>query len=303
VSQRGVADVRDLATPGPGARPPRRRRLSAPYLLLIPGAIWLLFFYIIPTISMLSISLQEGSLEQGYRFTGNLGVYAEVLARNDVQIVRSVTYGLITTLATLLIGYPLAYTIAFRGGRWKNQLLFLVILPFFVSFIIRTLSWKFVVADEGFVLGTLKNGGFLGDDFRLLATPFAVLGGLIYNFLPFMTLPLYVALEKMDRSLLDAASDLYSSRREAFLRVTLPISLPGIFAGSLLTFIPSVGDFINAQLLGGPEQTMIGNVIQREYLTNNDYPEAAALSFILMAAILLGVSLYARILGTEELTG
>jgi spermidine/putrescine transport system permease protein len=303
VSDTGVADVRDLAAPSPGARPPRRRRFPAPYWLLIPGGLWLLLFYVIPTLSMLSISMQEGSLEQGYRLTWNVGVFAEVLARNDLQIIRSVIYGLITTTATLLIGYPLAYAIAFRGGRWKNQLLFLIILPFFVSFVIRTLSWKFIVADEGFILGPLKNLGLIGDDVRLLATPVAVLGGMIYNFLPFMTLPLYVALEKMDRSLLDAASDLYSSRRQAFLRVTLPISLPGVFAGSLLTFIPSVGDFLNAQILGGPEQTMIGNVIQREFLTNNDYPEAAALSFILMAAILLGVTIYARILGTEELTG
>jgi len=303
VSDTRVVDLDELAEPGPGAQPARGRRSRAPYLLLIPGGLWLLLFYVIPTISMLSISLQEGSLERGYEFTFNFGVYAEVLLQNDVQIIRSVGYGLITTVVTLLIGYPLAYAIAFRGGRWKNQLLFLVIMPFFVSFVIRTLSWKFIVADEGFVLQPLKGLGLLPEDFRLLATPIAVLGGLIYNFLPFMTLPLYVALEKMDRSLLDAASDLYSSRRQAFLRVTLPISLPGVFAGSLLTFIPSVGDFLNAQILGGPGQTMIGNVIVREYLTNNDYPEAAAISFILMAAILLGVALYARVLGTEELTG
>jgi spermidine/putrescine transport system permease protein len=262
-----------------------------------------LLFYVIPTLSMLSISLQEGSLEQGYRLTWNVGIYGEVLLRNDTQILRSVGYGLITTVVCLLIAYPLSYTIAIRGGRWKNVLLFLVILPFFVSFIIRTLSWKFVLADEGIFLGALKSVGVLGEDFRLLGTATAVLGGLIYSFLPFMALPLYVSLEKMDPSLLDAASDLYSSRVSAFLRVTLPLSLPGIFAGTLLTFIPATGDFINAQILGGPSQTMIGNVIQREYLTNNDFPEAAALSFLLMAAILLGIFLYARAIGTEELTG
>jgi spermidine/putrescine transport system permease protein len=252
---------------------------------------------------MLSVSLQEGSLEQGYRLTGNLAVYPEVLLRNDTQIIRSVLYGLITTGVTLIIAYPLAYTIALRGGRFKNALLFLVILPFFVSFIIRTLSWKFVLADQGIVLGTLKSLGIVGQGFHVLGENVAVLGGLIYNFLPFMTLPLYVALEKMDKSLLDAASDLYSSRVSAFFRVTLPMSLPGVFAGSLLTFIPSVGDFINAQLLGSPSTTMVGNVIQREFLQNNDYPEAAALSFILMAGILVSVALYARVLGTEELTG
>jgi spermidine/putrescine transport system permease protein len=252
---------------------------------------------------MLSISLQEGSLEEGYRLTWNLGVYPDVLLRNDVQIIRSVWYGLITTLATLVVAYPLAYTIAFRGGRWKNALLFLVILPFFVSFIIRTLSWKFVLADEGFILGPLKDLGLLAPGFHVLGENVAVLGGLIYNFLPFMALPLYVALEKMDKSLLDAAGDLYSSRVTAFFRVTFPLSLPGVFAGSLLTFIPAVGDFINAQLLGGPSTTMIGNVIQQEFLRNSDYPEAAALSFILMIGILVGVVLYARALGTEELTG
>jgi spermidine/putrescine transport system permease protein len=274
-----------------------------PYLLLIPGGIWLLLFYVIPTISMLSVSLQEGSLEQGYRITWNFAVYPEVLARNDTQIIRSVLYGLTTTVATLLIAYPLAYTIAFRGGRWKNALLFLVILPFFVSFIIRTLQWKFVLADQGFLFGTLKDLGILGQGFHVLGENVAVLGGLIYNFLPFMALPLYVALEKMDKSLLDAAGDLYSSRVTAFFRVTFPLSLPGVFAGSLLTFIPAVGDFINAQFLGSPSTTMIGNVIQREFLQNNDYPEAAALSFVLMVGILIGVAIYARALGTEELTG
>jgi len=273
------------------------------YWLLLPGGLWLLLFYVIPTVSMLSISLQEGTLEQGYRLTWNLGIYGEVLLAHDTQILRSLGYGLITTVVCLLIAYPLSYTIAIRGGRWKNVLLFLVILPFFVSFIIRTLSWKFVLADEGIFLGALKSLGVLGEDFRLLGTATAVLGGLIYGFLPFMALPLYVSLEKMDPSLLDAASDLYSSRVSAFLRVTLPLSLPGIFAGTLLTFIPATGDFINAQILGGPNQTMIGNVIQREYLTNNDFPEAAALSFLLMAAILFGIFLYARAIGTEELTG
>jgi spermidine/putrescine transport system permease protein len=252
---------------------------------------------------MLSVSLQEGSLEQGFRLTWNVGIYPVVLAANSVQFIRSVLYGLAVTVICLLVAYPLAYTIALRGGRWKNALLFMVILPFFVSFVIRTLSWKFILADNGFLLTTLKDVGLLGDDFRVLATPVAVIGGLVYNFLPFMALPLYVSLEKLDRSLLDAAGDLYSSRAIAFFRVTFPLSLPGVFAGSLLTFIPATGDFLNAQLLGGVNTTMIGNVIQREYLTNNDYPEAAALSFVLMAAILIAVTIYARLLGTEELTG
>lgn len=281
-------------------RPPR---LRTPYLMLAPGGLWLAAFYVIPAAVMLSVSLQQGSLERGFRVTWHWRTYADVLSQFHTQIFRSVEYGLIVTAACLALGYPLAYAIAFRGGRWKNALLFLVILPFFVSFVIRTLSWKFILADQGFVLGPLKNLGVLGGGFRVLATPVAVVGGLIYNYLPFMVLPLYVALEKLDRSLLDAAGDLYSDHFTAFRKVTFPLSLPGVFAGSLLTFIPVVGDFVNASLLGGVNTTMIGNVIQREFLVNNDYPVAAAISFVLMAAMLVGIFVYARLLGTEELTG
>ncbi|MGH2682176.1 MAG: ABC transporter permease [Actinomycetota bacterium] len=264
---------------------------------------WLLAFYAWPTIQMFFISLQEGSLERGYSLTWHWATYGEVFSKYSTQLVRSVEYGLLVTVVCLAISFPLAYFIALRGGRWKNALLFMVILPFFVAFLIRTLSWKFILADQGFLLGTLKQIGLLPEDFRVLATPIAVVAGLIYNFLPFMALPLYASLEKLDRSLLEAAQDLYSSRAVAFFRVTLPLSLPGVFAGSLLTFIPSVGDFINAQLLGSSNTTMIGNIIQRRMLISNDYPEGAAISFILMAGILVGVALYARLLGTEELTG
>jgi spermidine/putrescine transport system permease protein len=279
-----------------------RRRLG-PYLLLLPGIAWLVMFYVWPTIQMFFISLQEGNLAEGYTLTWHWQTYADVFSKYDTQLLRSVAYGLIVTAACLLLSYPLAYFIAVRGGRWKNALLFMVILPFFVSYLIRTLSWKFILADQGFVVGTLSNVGLVPDDFRLLATAFAVIAGLTYNFLPFMALPLYASLEKLDPGLLEAAGDLYASRSRAFFKVTLPTSLPGVFAGSLLTFIPVVGDFINAQLLGSTNTTMIGNIIQRRMLVNNDYPEAAAISFILMAGILVGVALYAKILGTEELTG
>ncbi|HEV8681196.1 MAG TPA: ABC transporter permease [Actinomycetota bacterium] len=279
-----------------------RRGLVA-YLLLVPGIAWLLVFYAWPTIQMFFISLQEGSLERGYQLTWHWATYGDVFSKYSTQLIRSVGYGLIVTVACLLISYPLAYFIAIYGGRWKNALLFMVILPFFVSFLIRTLSWKFILADNGLFLGTIKQIGLLPDDFRLLATPIAVISGLIYNFLPFMALPLYASLEKLDRSLLEAAQDLYSSRAVAFLKVTLPLSLPGVFAGSLLTFIPAMGDFINPALLGGPNTTLIANVIQRRMLISNDYPEGAAISFILMAAILVGVAVYAKLLGTEELTG
>lgn len=281
----------------------RARRSRAPIWLLLPGGVTLLVFYVVPTVSMLSLSLQEGSLERGFRFAWRFQTYVDVIARYDTQLIRSLVYGLIVTLVCLVVSYPLAYSIAFHGGRWKNALLFVVVLPFFVSFVIRTLSWKFVLADEGFVLGALKDIGVVGDGFHVLATPAAVIGGLVYNFLPFMTLPLYVALEKIDRSVIEAGYDLGSDRFTTFRTVTLPLSMPGVFAGSLLTFIPAVGDFVNATLLGGVNTTMIGSIIQREYLTSNDYPEAAALSFILMATILGLVLLYARAIGTEELTG
>jgi spermidine/putrescine transport system permease protein len=292
-----------VATTVAASRVGRRRTRLVPYALLAPGILWLVIFFAVPTIQMFFISLQTGSLERGYSLTWHWATYADVFSKYSVQMIRSLQYGLIVTGACLLISYPLAYFIAVYGGRWKNALLFMVILPFFVSFLIRTLSWRFILADQGFILGTLKEFHLVPGDFRLLATPVAVVSGLVYNFLPFMALPLYASLEKLDRSLLEAAGDLYSSRAVAFFKITLPLSLPGVFAGSLLTFIPAVGDFINATLLGSTNTTMIGNVIQRRMLISNDYPEGAAVSFILMAAILVGVFVYARALGTEELTG
>lgn len=280
-----------------------RSRGRAPYLLSFPGLLWLIAFFLVPVITMFSVSLQEGSLETGYVFTGRWQNYVEGITKYDVQMIRSIIYGLIVTLLTLVIGYPIAYWIARQSGNRKNLFLLLLLLPFFTPYLLRTISWQTILADEGIVLGTLKDIGVMGDTFRLLATPVAVLAGMTYNFLPFMTLPLYVAIERMDPGLLEAASDLYSTRRQAFARVTLPLSLPGIFAGSLLTFIPAVGDYIDPEILGGVNTTMIGQVIQREMLTSFDFPEGAAISFTLMAAILLGVLLYARALGTEELTG
>jgi len=266
--------------------------------------LWLALFFAAPLVFTLLFTFYEGSLDFGYSFTSSWpSTYLEAFRQYDTQIVRSLIYGVIVTVATLVISYPMMYWIAMRGGRRKNLYLLLILLPFFTPFLIRTLSWQFVLADEGILLGTLKNVGILSDDFRLLATPVAVLSGMTYNFLPFMALPLYVALEKLDLALLDAAADLYSSKTQAFLKVTLPLSLPGVFAGSLLTFIPTVGDFIDSQLLGGTNTTMIGNVVVRELLVNGDYPTGTALSFILIAGILIGVFFYARALGTEELTG
>jgi spermidine/putrescine transport system permease protein len=281
---------------------PRRLRWLTPYLFLLPGGLWLVLFFVVPMIVMASVSLQEGSLSRGYTLTWNFPIYGEVLGDWSTQFIRSLWYAAAVTVLTLLIGYPIAYTIAFRGGRAKNILLLLVILPFFTAFIIRTLSWKLILSDNGFVLGGLKDLGLLEPAFRVLATPVAVISGLTYNFLPFMVLPLYVALERIDPHLVEAGNDLYASRLQTFLRITLPLSMPGVFAGSLLVFIPAVGDFINAAILGSRDTTMIGNVIQRLFIQTNAYPEAAALGFVLMAAVLVLVAIYARAVGAEALT-
>ncbi len=278
----------------------RGRRALAPYLLVLPGGLWLVAFFLIPTVVMLSLSLQSGSIEEGFRLTWRFSTYTEAIDLYHTQLVRSLTYSGLVTMLALVIAYPVAYWIAFHGGSRKSSYLFLILLPFFVSFVIRTVSWQFILSDQGIVLAPLKSLGLLPEDFHLLATAAAVIGGLTYNFLPFMVLPLYVSLERIDPSLVEAASDLYASKAQGFLRVILPLSLPGVFAGVLLTFVPAAADFVNAAILGGPGTTMIGNVIQTEYLTNLDYPLASALSFTLMAALLIGVFAYARALGTEE---
>jgi spermidine/putrescine transport system permease protein len=283
-----------------------RHRIGAsiPYLLLAPGLIWLFVFFIYPSIEMLRISLSSGSLDTGYSLTFSSDAYVTALQKFPHQFGNSILYSALATTFTFLIGFPVAYTVAFRGGRYKNLLLFLVIAPFFTSFLIRTISWKVLLGDEGPLLAFLKHVVHLvPDGFSILGSPVAVVAGLTYNFLPFMILPLYVALEKIDPRLIEASQDLYATNWGAFRRVTLPLALPGVFAGSMLTFIPAMGDYVNATLLGNPQTQMIGNVIQSRFLVLNDYPVAAALSFILMAGILVLVVVYARALGTEQLTG
>jgi spermidine/putrescine transport system permease protein len=325
-----------------------RHRGLVPYLLLAPGLLWLAAFYVYPAFQMFIASFWSGTLETGFRFSlENWRTYPTALERYGEQFGRSILYALAATILTFLIAYPLAYTIAFRGGRAKNLLLFLVVAPFFTSFLLRTFAWKIILGDDGIVLGPLKDLGLVDPGFRLLATPIAVVSGITYNFLPFMTLPIYVSLEKIDRRLVEAAQDLYAGPwrpggtlvgaavggglfgllgaifafdvlaltavgaaagavvgtgflSESFARVTFPLSLPGVFAGTLLVMIPALGDYVNAALLGNPSTTMIGNVIQTRFLVNADYPTASALSFILMAAILVVVTVYARLLGTEN---
>jgi spermidine/putrescine transport system permease protein len=281
----------------------RLRKAGLPYFLLIPGLGWLALFFAIPMAYMAFESLKTGTLDTGFLFTWQFSNYTDAISDFSEQFVRSFEYAGLATLFALLIGYPLAYVIAFRGGRWRNALLLAVIVPFFVTYLIRTLSWETILSDSGFVTETLRTVGLVSEEGRLLDTTVSVVAGITYNFLPFMILPLYASLERIDPRLLEVGYDLYGRRRDVFLRVTLPLSMPGVVAGTLLTFIPAAGDFINAELLGTPNQYMIGNVIQSRFLELSDYPTAAALSFILMALMLVVVLVWAWIAGTEALLG
>jgi spermidine/putrescine transport system permease protein len=280
----------------------RRRRSLLPWLFLGPGLLWLLLFFAIPLLNQVYVSLQTGDPETGYSFTWAFSTYSDAIRDYHEQFVRSIGYAAATTVLDLLIAFPLAYFVAFKARRFKNLMLLLIVLPFFMSYVLRTVAWQLILSDNGWVVSRLRDLGLVGSGGRLLASRTAVIAGMTYNFLPFMALPLYVSLEKIDRRLIEAGTDLYASRAAAFRRITLPLAIPGIFAGSLLTFIPACGDFINAALLGTSKQYMIGNVIQSKFLNILDYPSAAALSFILMSFILIGVFLYARLLGSRTLT-
>jgi spermidine/putrescine transport system permease protein len=338
----------------------RVRRGLVPWLLMAPGLTWLVLFFVLPNVQMLAMSLSTGTISRGWTLTWDFSNYSDALTQFPDQFRNSLVFGGLATLLCFLVGYPLAYGIAFRGGRFKNLLLFLVIAPFFTSFLIRTISWRIILGNDGAFLTVIRDWlGIVPSNFSILGSALAVVSGLTYEFLPFMVLPLYVSLEKIDRSLIEAAHDLYAGPwrpggtvvgglfgaaltvvllsglgylplvgenaagiataaaigglfgalvgtfliSESFARVVLPLSLPGVFAGSILVFIPAIGDYVNVALLGNPKTQMIGNVIQNRYLEQNDYPTAAALSFLLMAGILMAILIYARLLGTEELTG
>ncbi len=278
-----------------------RRKLTG-YWLLTPGTLWLAFFFLVPTVTLVVSSLYdpEGSLTDGYVLTGRFANYADMMEFYGPTILRSLGYAFAATLACLVLGYPLAYAIAFKAGRWKNLMLVAVIAPFFTSFLVRTLSWKLLLGDHGPIVDFLQTIHLLGEDGRLLATPFAVITGLTYNFLPFMVLPLYASLEKIDLRLVEAGSDLYASPVTTFRKITLPLSMPGLVAGTLLTFIPASGDYINSELLGNPRTRMVGNEVQ-DLFASGSVPEAASLSVMLMALIVLLVLVYVRRAGTEEL--
>jgi spermidine/putrescine transport system permease protein len=300
----------NAALPSAGPPPARRARVNwVPYALLLPGLLWLFVFFVVPMITLASQSLQEGDVDNGYTFTGNVGVYGQALQDYWPQLLRSIGYAASATVLTLVLGYPLAYFIASRKGRSKYVLLVLVIAPFFTSFLIRTLAWQTILADKypvaGFARWThftdlLQLIGLTNND-SLLSSKFAVICGLTYNFLPFMILPLFTSLDRLDGRLLEAARDLYATPRQTFRHVTWPLSLPGVVAGTLLTFIPAAGDYINSKLLGNTQTVMIGQVIDAQFLRVLNYPLAAALSFILLVLILSLVTAYVRRAGTEEL--
>lgn len=291
---------------------PETRRNLAPYGLLKPGALWLALFYLAPLWTLLRISLssRESRFSVNYQFGWGFSNYVQAFSEFAPQFQRAFLYAGMATLLTIAIGYPLAYAMAFRGGKYKNMLLGLTVVPFFTSYLIRTIAWSSILADSGIVVAVFERLQLVGlletlnimDNGRLLNTPAAVIGGLTYNFLPFMILPIYVSLEKIDPRLIEAAMDLYSGPAAAFRKVVLPLSLPGVFAGTLLTFIPAAGDFVNAQFLGSPNTTMIGNSIQDQFLRQNNYPLASAMSFVLMLLITVLVIAYSRLFGTEELT-
>jgi spermidine/putrescine transport system permease protein len=287
-----------------GERTLERRRRAVAYLLLTPGTLYLALFFALPLILIIYTSLKSGGLLSGggFRFTWQWENYTDGLATYGSFYVRSVVYAGIATVACILLAYPMAYWIAFYGGRWKSALFFMILVPFFVSFVIRTVQWRFLLGDFGLIFGPLKDLGLLPQDFRVLATPLAVIAGITYNFLPFTALPLYVALDRIDRSLIEAAKDLYATKTEAFRKVVLPLSFPGLFAAVILTFVPATGDYVNSSVLGGPNTTMIGQIIQTKFLVELRYPEAAALSVVLMVGMLLIALLYAKALGTEDET-
>ena len=279
-----------------------RNRWATPYLLLAPGLAFLALFFLVPLGFLGYQSLEtQNPIDFTNSFSWAWHNYSDALSTYHEQLLRSFEYAAIATAIALVVSYPLAYWIAFRGGRWKNQFLLMIIAPFFVTYLIRTIAWQTILSDDGAVVGVLRTVGLLADDGRLLATSTAVVAGITYNYLPFAILPIYVSLEQVDRRLVEAAEDLYASPRRAFMRITLPLSLPGVFAGSLLVFIPAAGDFVNAEFLGGPNTTMIGNSIQDQFLVQNNVPLASAMSFVLMAIITVFVLIYSRFFGTDDL--
>jgi spermidine/putrescine transport system permease protein len=284
----------------------KAKRRRTPYLLLLPGGLWLGIFFVIPIFILFMTALQTplpGGLPGQFVQTFTFSNFVEVLSRPQFleALGRSFFYASMATLLALAVGYPLAYAIAFKAGKFKNLMLIMVIAPFFVSFILRTIAWRQILGDEGPVIALMRLIGIASESTSIYPSTISVVAGLAYNFLPFMTLPIYASLDRMDFRLIEASNDLYANAFTTFRKVTLPISLPGVVAGTLLTFIPAAGDYINAALLGNQKNSMLGNVIDARFLDNVDYPTAAVLSFTLMLSIMVLVALYVRRTGTDEL--
>jgi spermidine/putrescine transport system permease protein len=297
------------AAPTQDQEPAVRRKSGIALVLLLPGILYLVLFFLTPLISLIITSFQapviDGDIGQ-YQTAFQWQNYADSLSEYWPQILRSFAYALIATAAALVISYPLAYFIGVKmRGRplAQNLLMTLVIAPFFISFLLRTLAWKAILSDDGWISSSLKAVSILPPDAHITGTPFSVIFGLTYNFIPFMCLPLYATLERLDLRLLEAGQDLYASPWTTFRKVTIPLSMPGIVSGTLLTFIPAAGDYINASqdFLGAADTSMMGNVIESNFLVLQNYPAAASMSVILMAVILVIVGAYVRRSGTEEL--
>lgn len=296
-----------LKKPRPEAGQAKKSRIVL--LLLLPGLLYLGLFFVTPFAALISTSLQEpvpgggiGQYQAGLQF----GNYAFVVGEYLEQIVRSFIYATIATLLALAFSYPIAYFIGVKARKYpilQALMLTLVIAPFFISFLLRTFAWKEIFGQDSWVSNLLRDSAIMAQDEYLLGTPLVVIFGLTYNFIPFMTLPLYTNLERLDSALLEAGSDLYAKPSSTFWKVTFPLSIPGITSGTLLTFIPIAGDYVTASrsFLGSPNTAMLGNVIESNYLRIQDYPSASALSVMLMAAIVVLVSIYIRRTGTEDL--
>jgi spermidine/putrescine transport system permease protein len=298
-----VAGDPDLE-PGPAPEAPvAKQRSWTAYLLMLPGVLWLGVFFLLPLVQLASVSLQSRYPGfPGYYYRDlNFSNYVSALTDYAPHFARSFLYAGLATFLAFAVAYPLAYAMAFKAGRWRNLMMICVIAPFFTSFILRTVAWRQILSDEGPVASTLNYLHLLPGG-RITETWVAVVAGLTYNFLPFMVLPIYASLERADPRVIEAGGDLYANGFTTFRTVTLPISMPGVLAGTLLTFIPAAGDYVNAELLGSDNTKMIGNVIESQFFrVLGGFPTAAALSFTLMALILALVFVYVRRFGTEEL--
>ncbi len=274
----------------------------APFGMLSPGLIWLLLFFLVPVVMLVKASLStKPSRFENAEFAWDWSNFSSAFSEYGDEFVRSFVYAGVATVLAVLLGYPLAYWIATQGGKYRNLLIGLVVVPFFTSYLIRTIAWTSILRDDGPAVDLLQLLPWVGEDGRILATPWAVIGGLTYNFISFMILPIYVSLEKIDFRLTEAAADLYGTPWTAFRKVVLPLSMPGVFAGSLLVFIPAAGGYLNNRYLGSAKTSMIGTVVQNQFLVQVDFPQAAALSVVLMVIITALVLVYSKFLGTEGL--